>query len=107
MSYARKTRRLARAYARRLGAIAGPLAVADYAGCGETDADGESCPATADQLLSTLGPRQVAWNEGAISAGAAEFDGCPAGYESDYYAAYEEAARADVVERAKAAPSPR
>lgn len=108
MSHARQNRRLARETARRLGAAAGAEAVEDFANTGGHElVDGyevPGAPATADDLLATIAPHQESWDCGAINAGAAEVDHCPRGFESAYYEAYEQSARATVLRLAEALP---
>jgi len=107
MSHARQTRRIARVHAARLGAAAAILAVEDFAQTGGfVEIDGYEVPgaeASSDDLLATIAPGQLGWDEAAINAGAAEIDRCPKGFEEAYYAAYELCARATVRRLAEVA----
>lgn len=98
MSNADKSRRLARTWARILGSSAGADAVVDFASGGGAC---EPAPSSAE-MLATIAPGQADWDEGAINARAAQVDGCPAGCEGVYYAAYAAEARATVVRLAGA-----
>jgi len=98
MSHARQNRRIARAHATSLGALAGAEAVEDFANggpCGDEEVTGAD-------LLATIAPGQCGWDEAAINADAAGSDRCPAGFETAYYAAYEASARATVRKLAAA-----
>jgi hypothetical protein len=51
-----------------------------------------------DVVIATLAPGHVAWDEGAINAGAAKLVGIPDEHHEAYYAAYARAARARAEE---------
>ncbi len=93
----RAIRRLAATWAEALGAAGGVDAVEDFASCRWRTGE----EPTAEELLQTIEPGQADWDEGAVNVGAAQIDGCPRGYEAAYYAAYERAARARVIEVAE------
>jgi hypothetical protein len=94
MSHARQSRRLARTWAETLGSASGVAAVEDWVFQSEL-ADVE---VTARELLSTIAPGTIGWDEPAINADAARYDRCPRGSEHLYYVAYERAAVARVRE---------
>lgn len=55
-----------------------------------------------DVVIATLKPGHVAWDEGAINAGAAKLSGIPDEHHEAYYEAYAKAARARAEEIAAA-----
>ena len=98
MAHAKQARRAARQWATILGAAAGIEEVDDFASVCEWRDEGRFAPPNADELLATIAPGQLGWDEGAISAGAAELDRCPKGCEQAYYRAYQAGAVARVYE---------
>lgn len=88
MARAKQARRLARTWATALGTTSGIAEVDAYL----LDEQIRN-PENFDVMESLRGlSRLGSWDEGALSAGAARFDGCPAGFEDTYYAAYDRAA---------------
>jgi hypothetical protein len=95
MARARQTRRLARTWAEILGTTSGVADAEDFA----MGVSGEG--RTAQELRDVSRPGS--WDEGAINAGCANLDGCPAGFEDAYYEAYDRAACERARELADAA----
>jgi hypothetical protein len=100
MGKAKQNRRIARSWAERLGTTAGVEAVDAYV----VDEQVRGVEDLRASLLATIAPGQPDWDEGAAEVGEAEIDGCPSGYDLNYYAAYGMAARARVLELARGLP---
>lgn len=74
MARARQNRRLAKTWAARLGTADGIEAVDDFVFGVPADGDWVA------ELLATVAPGQLGWDEGAAQANTAELSGCPAGF---------------------------